>query len=205
MAILVLTGIAAYLLGSFNAAYWLGRWFKGIDVREHGSKNAGATNLLRVAGWKMGLPAFILDVGKAYAAASLALLQNVWLPDTEAFLLWQIGLGMLAVLGHLFPVYIGFRGGKGVAGMLGVVLAIHAPAALCAFAVFVLVLFVTRIVSISSVSAGLSFPLFIIFLFGESQIALIIFSVIAAILLLITHKRNLKRLLSGQEKRIRFK
>ncbi|MFO7880526.1 MAG: glycerol-3-phosphate 1-O-acyltransferase PlsY, partial [Bacteroidota bacterium] len=205
MLTLVLTAIAAYLLGSFNAAYWLGRWFKGIDVREHGSKNAGATNLLRVAGWKLALPAFFIDIGKAFVATSLAVLQTIWLPDGEMFIVWQISLGMLAVIGHLFPVYIGFRGGKGVASLLGVVLAIHAPAALCALAVFVLVLISTRIVSISSVSAGLSFPVFIIFLFGESQIVLLSFSVIAAILLLITHKRNLKRLLSGQEKRIRFK
>jgi glycerol-3-phosphate acyltransferase PlsY len=205
MAILLFTGIAAYMLGSFNAAYWLGRWFKGIDVREHGSKNAGATNLLRVAGWKIALPAFILDVGKAYAAASLAFLQNTWLPDSEAFLLWQIGLGMLAVIGHLLPVYIGFRGGKGVASMLGVVLAVHMPAALAALSVFVLVLMITRIVSISSVSAGLSFPVFMILVFGERHIVLLTFSLLAAVLLLITHKRNLKRLLSGKEKRIRLK
>ncbi|MDA3819206.1 MAG: glycerol-3-phosphate 1-O-acyltransferase PlsY [Candidatus Delongbacteria bacterium] len=205
MVILIIIVIVAYLLGSFNAAYWFGKWFHGIDIREHGSKNAGATNLLRVAGWKTALPAFIIDVAKAFGAVSLASLQNMWSNGSEAFMILQICLGILAVLGHLFPLFLGFRGGKGVASTLGVVLAVHPLAALSGVGVFLLVFLITRIVSISSMLAGISFPLFLFFVFGENTSALLIFSVIVALLLLISHKKNIKKLLNGQEKPIHFK
>ncbi|MGC9330751.1 MAG: glycerol-3-phosphate 1-O-acyltransferase PlsY [Bacteroidales bacterium] len=205
MAILIIIAFVAYLLGSFNAAYWFGKWFHGIDIRKHGSKNAGATNLLRVAGWKAALPAFIIDVAKAYAAVSLAFLQNLWADGSEAFMILQISLGFMAVLGHLFPLFSGFRGGKGVASTLGVVIAVHPLAAMSSLGIFLLVFLITRIVSVSSMTAGISFPLFLFFVFGEKTSALLIFSVIVALLLLISHKNNIKKLLRGEEKPLRFK
>ncbi|MEA3447172.1 MAG: glycerol-3-phosphate 1-O-acyltransferase PlsY [Bacteroidota bacterium] len=205
MVILIIIIVVAYLMGSFNAAYWFGKWFHGIDIREHGSKNAGATNLLRVAGWKIALPAFIIDVAKAFGAASLASLQNLWTDGSEAFMILQISLGILAVIGHLFPLFSGFRGGKGVASTLGVVIAVHPLAALSAAGVFLLMFLITRIVSVSSMIAGISFPLFLLFVFKVNTSALLIFSVIVAILLLISHKENIKKLLKGEEKPLRFK
>ncbi len=205
MGILIIISIIAYLLGSFNAAYWFGKWFHSMDIREHGSKNAGATNLLRVAGWKTALPAFLIDAAKAFAAVSLAPLQTLWQGGSEAFVILQICLGILAVFGHMFPVFSAFRGGKGVASTLGVVLAVHPLSALAALGVFLLVFLVTRIVSVSSMLAGLSFPLMLFLVFDENTSALLIFSVIVALLLLISHKKNIKMLLKGEEKTLGFK
>lgn len=205
MLIVITTGIIAYLLGSFNAALWLGKWFHKIDIRQYGSKNAGATNLLRVVGWKTALPAFIIDAAKSFFAVKLAVFQSIWEVQSEAFMIWQISLGMLAVFGHIFPVFSRFKGGKGVASLLGMVIALHPFAALSAFAIFVISLVLTKIVSISSMLAGISFPLLLFFLFKESQNSLLAFSIFAAILLLISHKKNIKRLLNKEEKRIAFK
>lgn len=203
--IIILSGLIAYLLGSFNAALWIGKWFHSIDIRKHGSHNAGATNLLRVVGWKAALPAFLLDATKSFLAVQLALLQTVWSVQTEQFVIWQISLGIIAVIGHIFPIYSGFKGGKGVASLLGLVLAIHPIAALLALAVFVVVMLISRIVSLSSMLAGISFPLILIFGLQEERLSMIIFSITAACLLLISHKKNIKRLLNREEKRITFK
>jgi glycerol-3-phosphate acyltransferase PlsY len=205
MLVLILTYIGAYLLGSFNAAYWIGKWFGGIDIRKHGSKNAGATNLLRVRGLKLALPAFIIDVAKSYVAANLAYLQNEFQNGSEGFILIMITLGIVAIIGHIFPLYIKFRGGKGVASMLGVVAAVHLVAAGASLLVFIIFLSIFRIVSLSSIIAGISFPVFLFFVFNESSVSLLSFSVLAAVLVLITHKRNIKRMLSGNEKRIKFR
>lgn len=205
MGLIIIYGVIAYLLGSFSSAYWFGMWFHGVDIREHGSGNAGATNLLRVIGWKAALPAFIMDVIKSYAAVNLAWGQSLWASDSEAFVLLQISLGVIAVIGHIFPLYSDFRGGKGVASLLGVVLAIHPLAAICALGVFVLVMIVSKIVSLGSMIAGISFPIFMIFVFKETRVSLLLFSLLAAFLLLLTHKKNIHRLLNGQEKRIRLK
>jgi len=205
MLILVITGLLAYLFGAFNAALWFGKWFHKIDIRQHGSKNAGATNLLRIVGWKTAFPAFLIDAAKSFFAVKLATFQNIWEVQSEAFMIWQIALGMLAVFGHISPVFSGFKGGKGVASLLGMVIALHPLAALSAFGVFVISLVLTKIVSISSMFAGMSFPFILFFLFNESHNSLLVFSVFAAILLLISHKKNIKRLLNREEKRISFK
>jgi glycerol-3-phosphate acyltransferase PlsY len=205
MLIVITTGIFAYLLGAFNAALWFGKWFHKIDIRQHGSKNAGATNLLRVVGWKTALPAFLIDAAKSFFAVKLAVFQNIWEVQSEAFIIWQIAIGFIAVLGDIFPIYSGFKGGKGVASLLGMVIALHPLAALSAFGVFVISLVLTKIVSISSMLAGISFPIILIVLFQENRTSLLLFSIFAAILLLISHKKNIKRLLNGEEKRITFK
>jgi acyl phosphate:glycerol-3-phosphate acyltransferase len=205
MLILVTTVLLAYFVGSFNAAYWFGRWFIHTDIRSVGSKNAGATNLLRVAGWKIALPAFLIDAGKSFLAVNLAFIQNKISEDSEYFILLQISLGLISVIGHIFPVYIGFRGGKGVASLLGMILAIHPIAALASLIVFILSLIISKIVSISSVLAAIAFPLILIFAFDDVQQSLLIFAFAAMIILLISHRKNLKRLLNGEEKRISFK
>lgn len=205
MDVIILTGVAAYLIGSFSSAFWFGNWFADIDIREHGSKNAGATNLLRVVGWKLALPAFVTDALKAFLAVNLALLQDNWTQGTNEFALWQIALGLLAVVGHIFPVFTSFRGGKGVASLLGIVLALNPLAALLALSVFIIVFICTRIVSVASMSAGISFPFLLIFALHEDRVSMVIFSIVAAVLLVVSHKKNIKRLLNKEEKRIAFK
>ena len=115
----------AYLMGSIPTAVWVGKAFHGIDVREHGSGNAGFTNTVRVLGWKAGLPVFFIDVLKGYLAVSLVRLGGSYVPGSIAFINFQLLLGAAAVLGHIFPIYVGFKGGKGVATLLGLLLAIQ--------------------------------------------------------------------------------
>jgi glycerol-3-phosphate acyltransferase PlsY len=193
----------AYLLGSIPSAVWFGRMLCGVDVREHGSKNAGATNTIRVLGWKAGLPVLILDVLKGYAAVNL-----VWITSynsaTSAFVNVQLLLGGFAVVGHIFPVFAQFRGGKGVATLFGIVLAIAPLPTFLTLCVFLVTLFITKYVSLSSMAAGLSFPVFVMFVCHSTIQSLIIFSLVVSILLLLTHQKNIERLLKRQESKANF-
>ncbi len=198
IAILPLLIIAAYLIGSIPTAVWVGKIFYGLDIREHGSKNAGATNTFRILGKKAGIPVLIIDVLKGFAALKLAFITS-FLPDTAAFINLQLALGGAALLGHIFPVYVGFKGGKGVATLLGVGLAIHLSATLISAGVFVLILLISRYVSLSSIIAGLTFPFIIIFIFKTTIVSLVIFSVVISVLLIITHQKNITRLINHQE------
>ena len=216
--IIVVLALVAYLMGSFSSDLWYGRWFHGIDIREHGSKNAGSTNVLRVLGWKCAIPVFITDVLKSFIPAMFfVMLLNAIMPEiaddyvvkikgSEVYYLLQLLFGMMAILGHIFPIFSGFKGGKGVASMLGIVLALDPLAAALALAVFIIVVICTKIVSVSSMSAGVSFPI-IVFLMSMIRgngysITLTVFSIIVAILLLVTHKKNIKRLIKGEEPKI---
>jgi acyl phosphate:glycerol-3-phosphate acyltransferase len=201
----ILALAAAYLLGSIPTAVWIGKAFYGIDVREFGSGNAGATNTFRVLGKKAGIPVLIIDMLKGWLAVSLAWLVSSAPPDTQPFVNLEIVLGVASVLGHIFPVFAGFRGGKGIATMFGVVLAVHPWACLMASGVFLLVFLAFNYVSLGSISAGISFPLFIITVFGGQVVpAMVVFSVLVAILILITHQKNIERLLRRQESKIRL-
>ncbi len=198
--------LAAYLLGSVSNALWIGKKFYNVDVREHGSKNAGATNVLRVLGWKASLPVFALDLLKGVLAVMLVKFTGLE-HETEGYVSFQIVLGMMAVLGHIFPIFSGFKGGKGVATMAGVVLAIHPNAFLITLIIFILCLLITRYVSLSSIIAALFYPLIVIVLFGEwlneqETITLKIFSIVAMLIILFTHRKNIKRLLKGEESKI---
>ena len=195
---------AAYLLGSVPTSVWAGKIFHGIDVRDHGSGNAGATNAMRVLGVKTGLPVLAIDMLKGFAAVRLVHLQSVFLPDDERFMILSILSGILAVTGHIFPVFAGFRGGKGVATIAGVCLSLHAPATAAALGVFILVLLITKYVSVGSMSAGLSFPVWVILVFKSPFASLWIFSILAALLLLFTHMKNVQRLFAGNENKASF-
>ncbi len=197
--------LIAYLLGSIPSSVWIGRAFYGIDIREHGSGNAGTTNTFRVLGVKPGIVVFILDILKGALAVSALYLTNAFERGTVTFTNVQLLLGALAVLGHIFPIYVGFKGGKGVATLLGVVLAIHPLAALISFAVFTVVLIATKYVSLSSMIGGLVFPFSILLIFRETNITLIVFSIIISILLLLTHQKNIVRLVARQESKVSFK
>lgn len=196
--------ILSYLLGSFSSAVWFGRWFWNIDVREHGSKNAGATNTFRVLGYKAGIPVFVADILKSFIAVQLINFVPELEKGSELYFQIMLMFGSAAVIGHILPLYTGFRGGKGVASMLGFVVAVHPAAAGITFVVFLIVFLISRIVSISSLSAALTFPLIIYLLELGDSLILTIFSILAAILIVITHLKNIKRLLKGEEKRMSF-
>lgn len=192
--------LGAYLLGSIPTSVWLGRALKGIDLREHGSGNAGATNAFRVLGKPIGTVVLILDMLKGFLAVNLVLLQHEIDPGSEAWMLLKIGLGLLAVAGHIFPVFAGFRGGKGVATITGIALALHPFAALAAMGIYLLVFLVTRISALGSLLAVLTYPVWIIWVFRSEYLSIRIFSLVVVVLVLITHRSNILRLVRGEEK-----
>jgi glycerol-3-phosphate acyltransferase PlsY len=196
-----LTVLAAYLLGSIPTSVWIGKSFFGIDVRDYGSGNAGATNTIRVLGAKVGLLVFFVDVLKGWIAVDLFFFTDYYVPQTGDFINFQLLLCLAVVLGHIFPVFAQFRGGKGVATMLGAVLAIHPAAALISIGIFTLTLVVTRYVSLSSMVTGFLFPVLIIIVFQTTTLSLVIFSLIIAGLMLFTHQKNIERLLKREESR----
>jgi glycerol-3-phosphate acyltransferase PlsY len=198
----VLVLLSAYLLGSVATAVWVGKKFHGIDVREHGSGNAGATNVIRVLGWKTGVPVLLIDVLKGWLAAMFPVFFNLAGQGTALLTNLQILAGVAAVLGHIFPVYAGFRGGKGVATIFGVLLAIHPLLTLSCMGVFLSVLLTTGYVSISSMSAGIAFPVFLFLFFDTPSVYFKIFSLVVAVAMLITHRKNISRLLKGEESRL---
>lgn len=201
-AVLVL--LLAYLLGSIPTAVWLGKMFHGIDVREHGSGNAGTANTIRVLGWKTGIPVLLIDLGKGYAAAMLPVLFSLADKGSGMLTTLQIVAGITAITGHIFPVFAGFRGGKGVATVFGVLLAIQPLLTLLCLAVFLVVILLSGIVSLSSMSAGIAFPILLFLFFDTPSVFFKIFSVIVALALLLTHRKNIQRLIRGEEKRLIF-
>lgn len=197
--------LLAYLFGSIPTAVWLGQAFYGVDVREYGSGNAGATNTFRVLGTKAGSAVMLIDILKGWTATNLAyfLGSSITGPyESVLFINYQLILGVIAVLGHLFPVFAGFRGGKGVATLCGMILAIHFGAAMVCITVFVVVLLLTKYVSLSSISAGFAFPFSIVFLFHTSVKSLLLYSICICALVLITHQKNIERLLKGKESKV---
>jgi glycerol-3-phosphate acyltransferase PlsY len=157
--------VVAYLIGSIPSAVWIGRMFWGVDVRNEGSGNAGATNTIRVLGIKAGIPVLLFDVFKGWLAVWLfRFLPFEMLTDYQSDL-YRILISISAVLGHIFPVYIGFRGGKGIATLLGVGIALYPQAVLVAVAIFIVMLILTGYVSLSSITASVTFPFLVFFFF----------------------------------------
>lgn len=198
---LLLYLLLAYLLGSFPSAVVFGKVFKGVDVRDFGSKNAGATNTFRVLGKQIGIPVLIVDIAKGFFSTQLANLTDLNVERSE-FVIFQILLGTIAVVGHIFPLFAGFRGGKGVATLFGMVISINPYAALLSCLVFLIILILTHYVSLSSIIASLAFCVIVIVFHGENRTAMIVFSVLQLILLLFTHRANLKRINQGEENKV---
>jgi acyl phosphate:glycerol-3-phosphate acyltransferase len=192
----------AYLLGSIPTAVWIGKVFHKIDVREHGSGNAGTANVIRVLGWKTGIPVLIIDMAKGWTATMLPLFFNIAEPGSATLTNLQILTGLTSIVGHIFPLFAGFRGGKGVASVFGVLLALQPVLTICCLGVFLVALLITGIVSVSSMSAGIAFPVFLFLFFDSPSVMFRIFSVIVAIALLVTHRKNIRRLLKGEEPRL---
>ncbi len=193
--------IAAYLLGSIPTSVWIGKYFYGIDIREHGSGNAGATNTFRVLGKIPGIVVLIIDILKGSAAVSLAYLFEDTLP-THEFVDIEIGLAIACVFGHIFPLFAGFRGGKGVATLLGATIIITPVSCALALIVFLIVLFSSHYVSLSSMLAGVSYPIILHLIMHNEQRTLTIYSILIAILLIITHRKNIRRLLLKTESKV---
>lgn len=192
--------LAAYLCGSIPFGLLVGRWVKGIDIRQHGSGNIGTTNVFRVIGKKWGLFVFFLDALKGSAGVILGCLVSNQPLGSSASILFAV----TAILGHAFPVWLKFKGGKGVATSLGVFLAAAFPPTIAAFALWTAFFAVTHIVSISSLAAAVCFPLASVFFYlrGSSHPVLIPISLALCAFIFYTHRDNLKRLRKGEEKRL---
>jgi acyl phosphate:glycerol-3-phosphate acyltransferase len=217
MILEILFALMAYLLGSIPNAIWIGRRFYGVDVREHGSGNAGATNVFRVLGKVPGSIVLILDVLKGYMAVRLVDVMNwLWprlkgvnvlgwegLHDSD-YVMFSVLFGALAVVGHLLPVFAKFQGGKGVATLFGMIIALNPAVAGLALLVFVVVNIISGYVSLGSLMAGLSIPVLFIHVFGQYDVSIQVFSIAVAVLIVFTHRKNIKRLMSGEETKSRI-
>lgn len=192
----------AYCIGSIPTAVWVSRRFFEIDIREYGSGNAGATNTFRVLGPRWGTLVMVIDVLKGLAAVKLSLLLPWYFDNEIALTNLQIGLGIAAVLGHIFPIWADFKGGKGVATLFGLVIGISPWTALCCSGIFLLVLYLTRFVSLSSILASIAFPVFILVIFNVENHAYRVFAIVVALLVILTHQKNISRLLRGNEGKV---
>lgn len=195
--IIVALLVGAYLLGSIPSAVWIGKIFYGVDVRTQGSGNAGTTNVLRVLGAKAALPVFLIDMLKGYLAVALVALSPFGEAD-GGYLYLKMALCAMAVVGHMWPLFAGFRGGKGVATLVGAMFAFSLGGILLALATFVLIVSVSHYVSVGSMVGGLLLP-FYAALTGDSDPRLMVFFGLISLLLFYTHRANIGRLLHGTE------
>ena len=194
--------ILAYLIGSIPTSVWVSKSIFKFDIRDYGSGNAGATNSFRVLGPKWGSFVMFIDVLKGVIATSLYILIPYYLTNELERTNFMIILGLAAVVGHIFPIWAGFRGGKGVATILGMALAIQPAVALLCLVVFAFTLFTTRFVSLSSMLAGVAFMVLILFIFDEKETLYRLFAIIVAFMVIVTHQKNITRLLNGTENKV---
>ncbi|WP_299709194.1 glycerol-3-phosphate 1-O-acyltransferase PlsY [uncultured Pontibacter sp.] len=199
--------LVAYLIGSISTAVWIGKAYYGIDIRQHGSGNSGATNTFRVLGKKPGTIVMLIDIFKGWVATSLAALLVIFnAVPADDLIIYQLAMGALAVVGHIFPVYERFKGGKGVATLLGMMLAIHLEVALMCMVIFVIVLFTSRYVSLGSMIAALAFPILLLLpRFHPDNPILIIFGFVVFAVVVLTHRKNINRLIHGEESKANIK
>jgi acyl phosphate:glycerol-3-phosphate acyltransferase len=194
--------VIAYLIGSVPTAIWLSKAYFGIDIRDYGSGNSGATNTFRVLGSRWGSIVMLVDILKGVVATSLYVLLPYYLTDEWDRTNFMVGLGLAAVLGHIFPIWAEFRGGKGVATLFGMIIAIQPLVAACCVGVFILVLYLTRFVSLSSILASVAFAVFILFVFNEQEPLYRAFAIAVTLTVVLTHQKNISRLLRGSESKV---
>lgn len=195
---IALAFLASYLLGSIPSAVWLGKYLHGIDVREHGSKNAGATNCFRVLGKRTGTLVLAMDISKGV----LSMLMSIYLlKETGSMLLLMLAAG-ICVLGHVFPVFAGFRGGKGVATSLGVFLGLNPLTAVTCILVFLVVFLLTRYVSLASITAAFLLPFISYFVLHQEEPERLWFNILLSCIVILAHRKNIKRLWKGEEHRM---
>lgn len=200
--ILILT---SYILGSIPSAVWVGKVFHNIDIREHGSHNAGATNTFRVLGNKWGWLVLIIDVGKGFVAATIPLFLNpFFIGIKDELLILQLVASFCVIMGHVFPLFAQFRGGKGVATTLGIILAINLETALICVGLFLIVFLFTRFVSLGAIVAAVFFPVISFFVMKEDARIMIVFSILISLIVIFSHRKNINRLLRGEENKMNF-
>ncbi len=194
--------IVAYLIGSIPTALIISKKYFGIDIRDYGSGNMGATNTFRVLGKRYGTIVMICDILKGMAAVSLFYFLPFYLNNELARTNFMIGLGLAAVIGHVFPIFAGFKGGKGVATLFGMILAVQPIVAICCVGVFLLALFLTRYVSLSSILGAIMLPISVLWIWNEEEFLYRLFALIIAVMVVLTHQKNIGRILRGVETRV---
>ena len=201
-AIVIFVG---YLIGSFPSAVWIGKIFHHIDIREHGSRNAGATNTFRVLGKRWGWLVLVLDVGKGFLAASVPFfLSSLYSGFKDEVLILQLMASFFAILGHVFPVLANFRGGKGVATTLGIILSINLDTALICLGIFLIVFLLSKYVSLGAIVASVCFPVVSFFVMKEDARIMIVFSILISFIVIFSHKKNIVRLWKREENKMNF-
>lgn len=204
IVIIIIGAIVSYLIGSMPTALWVGKAFYGIDIREYGSGNSGATNTFRVLGKKAGSFVLFLDVIKGLTAASLVRYIDFVDLGTVKYVNLQLLFGLSSVLGHIFPIYVGFKGGKGIATLLGMVIGIHYLSAVVCFVLFLSILFSTRYVSLSSILAAIAFPVIAVLIYKNQEPLFVAFGIAAALMVVLTHQKNIARLVAGNENKAKL-
>jgi acyl phosphate:glycerol-3-phosphate acyltransferase len=186
---------ASYLVGAFPTSFLVSRMFAGIDLRRHGSGNLGATNLYRVLGWKYAIPVALVDIAKGLIPVA------VFAPLVSSSELFALGCGVAAILGHVFSVFVQFKGGKGVATAAGVMLGLTPIALGIAAAVWALVLLLTGYVSLGSIAAAMVLPFAVYLVERPTRLELVWVDAVIALGVILLHRRNIQRLLNGTEGR----
>lgn len=214
MAALAIVLFISYLLGSIPSSVWVGKLFKGMDVRNHGSGNAGATNTFRVLGWKSGVVVVIIDFMKGFTstfwvskmAHTITEAGPISPPGWELDAFLQIACGVFAMIGHMYPVFASFNGGKGVLTACGMLYGIEPVSISISLGLFLIIMFSTRYVSLASITASISYPLGLLTLrhyFGwDIDGSIILLGAAAALGIVIKHRSNIRRLLNGSENRV---
>ena len=212
MLSLLVIALLSYLIGSIPASVWIGKGLYGIDVREHGSGNAGATNAFRVLGWKAGVLATIVDMGKGFVAAGVIARLRID-PVPVVTPLWEVETfvgvfaAIIAILGHMFPVWARFQGGKGVNTAAGALFALAPISMAITLGIFILVLLTTRYVSLASILASIAFPTTVAIrkyvLGADLDGSLLVISILMALSIIVAHHANIGRLLQGRENRVK--
>lgn len=213
MLSLLVIVLLSYFLGSVPGALWAGKGLHGVDIRNHGSKNAGATNAFRVVGWPAGVLATVIDMGKGYLSAGVVatVIRIDPLPDLSllggdpATVLALIA-GLAAIIGHMFPIFARFKGGKGVNTAAGILVALTPLTMVYTIAVFVVVLLSSRYVSLASLSAAVAFPAIVAIrryaLDADLSGTLLLFGLVLATAIIAAHQSNIRRLINGNENRV---
>ncbi|MGB4654276.1 MAG: glycerol-3-phosphate 1-O-acyltransferase PlsY [Bacteroidales bacterium] len=196
---IVLGIILSYLIGSFSSAYWIGKWFFGINIKEEGSKNAGATNTFRLLGTGPAIIVLLIDFAKAFIAVKYIpyLFENT--STVISNIDYQIILGFAVVMGHVFPIFSNFKGGKGVASLVGVGIALYNPIIILIILIlFVVVVAISNFISLGSITAAITLPILTL-IFQNDNLSLIIAAFIIAVFVVFMHRNNIKRLINGNE------
>jgi glycerol-3-phosphate acyltransferase PlsY len=196
--------LLAYLLGSIPTAVWYGKTLYKIDVREHGSGNAGATNTLRVLGNKAGFIVLFIDMLKGFIATSLVYFTDYSKVDSQFFKV-QMALGVVAVIGHVFPLFANFRGGKGIATIMGMAISLDYRIALICTLLFILIVWGTKYISVGSMFGAVAGAMLSFYFYGTDQPIVNGFFIALSMMVIYTHWANIKRLMAGNENKFAFK